>query len=331
MFLRFCLRPLNTRVGTKKETELTDTQLQKRYPDGKWDSHAAYFAQNRVLLHNDDYLKFLVRDVWKLNQPCRVIDFGCGSGRFGLMLMPLLPEGSTYTGFDESLTLVDEAKAIYEDSPYNAEFKVGDVHKAPYADDLFDLAVSHAVLMHIPDPMGAIQEMIRVTRNGGMLITCDANRNAINALSHVDELDWQDTTHLALLQKMNLEIRLKTGVDHNIGIKTPILMHKAGLKNIGARVTDCVRMILPPVTSDYDEAIFKALCNEGYGPAEPTPEQRVQWKENLIKYGFTEDEADSQIDWELSQDFRNKGRDYHGVFPSLLSFSFGTVDKSANC
>jgi len=32
-----------------------------------------------------------VTRVWKLDQPCRVVDFGCGYGKFGTMLLPLLP------------------------------------------------------------------------------------------------------------------------------------------------------------------------------------------------------------------------------------------------
>lgn len=308
---------------------MADTELDKRYPDGKWDSQADYLAASRILLHNDDYLEFLVTKVWRLDRHCHVVDFGCGSGRFGLMLMPLLPEGSTYTGFDKSATLVAEARRAFEGSPYNAEFSVGSVHKAPYADNSFDLAVSQAVLMHISDPMTAIREMIRVTRDGGMVITCDANRNAVNTLAHVEELDWQDTLPLELFRTMNREIRRKTGVDHNIGIKTPVLMHKAGLKNVQARVSDCVRLILPPIDTEYDAAVFQALCDEGYGPAEPSDGQHAQWKANLVNYGISEDDAEKEIDRELAQDFRNKGRDYHGVFPSLLSFSFGTVDKPA--
>ncbi len=64
---------------------MSDEQLEQRYPDGLWDSKSDYLVGSRILLHNDDYLEFLVTKVWKLDQPCRVVDFGCGSGRFGQM------------------------------------------------------------------------------------------------------------------------------------------------------------------------------------------------------------------------------------------------------
>lgn len=307
---------------------MDDSKLEQRYPDGKWDEKVDYLAGSYILLHNSDYLEFLVTRVWKLDRPCRVVDFGCGSGRFGQMIMPLLPEGSTYTGIDQSPTLVAEGRRLFANSPYDAEFLEGTVHEVPFADDSFDVAISQAVLMHIPNPMGAIREMIRVTRHSGMVITCDANRNAHNALIHTDELNTQETTPLDLFQTINREIRRQTGVDHNIGIKTPVLMHKAGLKDIQARLSDSVRLILPPIDTDCKEKLFRAVCDEGYGIPTPTDEERAKWKANLVKYGIPEEAAEREIERELAQDFLNNGRDYHTAYASLLSFSFGTVDKS---
>lgn len=307
---------------------MTDPKLEKRYTDGIWDDAAERLAKFRILLHNDDYLEFLVTKVWKLDKQCRVIDFGCGSGRFGQMLMPLLPEGSTYTGFDPTPALIEEARRLFANAPFKSYFFDGDAHKAPFEDDSFDVAISQAVLMHIPNAMGAIQEMIRVTRHGGMVITCDGNRNACNALVHTDELDTQDTMPLELIQTINREIRRQTGVDHNIGIKSSILMHKAGLKDVQVRISDRVNLILPPVQTDQQESLFNAICDDGYDLSLPDDEARAKLKSYLVKYGISEEEADKEIDRELAQEFRAKGRDYHTAYPSLMSFSFGTVDKS---
>lgn len=49
---------------------------------------------------NVDYMRFLVRDVWKIDNPVTVLDCGCGYGALGLLLMPLLPSGSRYIGVD---------------------------------------------------------------------------------------------------------------------------------------------------------------------------------------------------------------------------------------
>ncbi len=162
----------------------------------------------------------------------------------------------------------------------------------------------------------------------GLVITCDANRNAHAALFHVDETSEQEATPLGLLQTMNKAIRNQTGVDHNIGIKTPVLMHKAGLKNIGARMSDCVRLLFPPMDSDSKEALFRAVCDEGYGRPKPTHEERLQWKGDMLKRGISEEEAQKEIDRERARDFRTNGREYHSVCAGLLNFSFGTVEKT---
>lgn len=307
---------------------MADKKLQQRYEEGRWDSTGDYMRTVGILLHNTDYLEFLVTRVWKLDKPCRVVDFGCGAGRSGRMLMPLLPKGSTYTGIDQSPVLLDEARRVFADLPYEAQCFEGDVHKVLFGDDSFDVAFSQAVLMHIPDPVAAIKEMIRVTRHGGMVITCDANRNAANALIQVDELELQERVPLDVIQTINREVKRQTGVDHNIGIKTPFLMHQAGLKNIGARVSDCVRLVLPPIEDEFDEAVFRAMCEDGLGLPEPTEEQRANQKAFMVKHGVSEDKAEKVIQWEASQHFRARGRDYHTAYPSMLSFSFGTVDKT---
>jgi hypothetical protein len=200
--------------------------------------------------------------------------------------------------------------------------------------------------MHIPDPERAIDEMIRVTRNGGLIITCDANRNAHSALFHINETEEQETVPLGLFQTINREIRRQTGVDHNIGSKTPVLMHKAGLKNVGARVSDSVRLLFPPIDTEKDKSLFRALCREGYGPPVPDSIARDQWVKGMTQYGISRSDAEAEIDRELSVDFANRAADYHTVYTDLLSvdfanraadyhtvytdlltFSFGTVNK----
>ena len=65
-----------------------------------WNSKLTYLKNTRDLYYNDDYVSFLVNTVWKINKPVHIVDFGCGYGYLGLVLMPLLPKGSKYTGID---------------------------------------------------------------------------------------------------------------------------------------------------------------------------------------------------------------------------------------
>jgi len=57
--------------------------------------------------------------------------------------------------------------------------KVGDVGDMPYADQSFDLIVSHEAISHYPDVSAFIAESHRVLRPGGALLLSDSN-NALN-------------------------------------------------------------------------------------------------------------------------------------------------------
>lgn len=167
--------------------------------------------------------------------------------------------------------------------------------------------------------------MIRVTRPNGLVIACEANRNAHTAMLHIDEVNHQETAPLELFQTINREIRKRTGVDHNIGAKLPVLMHDAGLKQIQIRVSDAARFLCPPLDTDDKNKLFKAICDEGYGQLRPNEEQQAKWKENLMSFGVSEDDAEVEITRELEEDFLNKGHRYHSVYASLLTWSFVVI------
>ena len=294
-----------------------------------WNDAYETLSNSRWLYHNTDYWEFLVRTVWKLDrQPVRLVDFGCGFGRTGLILLPLLAKGSTYTGFDTADALLEKGRQIYADLPYPAEFLHADIHDAPFADNTFDVAICHAVLMHVPKPEKGLAEMIRVTRPEGMVITCDATRNACNAILHIDEANEVEENPLELHQVVNRCIRQRTGVDYNIGVRMPILMHRAGLKEVESRVTDAVRTLFPPVNTPQQEQTFQTMCGEGLGYQPTDPKAFQQWREQLVSYGVSPEVADKEIRRSLDRDFAHKGRQYHTVWPSLLMFSYGTVDKT---
>ena len=211
--------------------------------------------------------------------------------------------------------------------PYPYRFVKSEVYEVPFDDNSFDITISHSVLMHLERPVDALCEMIRVTRDDGLVITCDANRNAFNALFYIDEINPQEAAPLSLSQQMNKDIREKTGIDYNIGIKTPVLMHKAGLKNIGCRISDCVTYLFPSMEPQTRKRLHEALCNEGLALPEQFEERKIQLRDKLLSHGISAEEIETLMSFELELDFRNKGESYHTVFPGLMTWSYGTVKK----
>ncbi len=65
-----------------------------------WNQKLEYLLRTRKGYWNDDYARFLISQVWKIDKPVSLLDCGCGYGFLGLLLLPHLPEGSTYAGID---------------------------------------------------------------------------------------------------------------------------------------------------------------------------------------------------------------------------------------
>lgn len=292
-----------------------------------WDKQVDYLKRSRILYLNDDYFEFLVSKVWKLDKPSQIIDFGCGLGYMGTKLLPLLPEGSSYTGIDKSAVLLKEVGSIYNGLPWQHRFIQSEAYSVPFDDNSFDIAVSHAVLMHLERATEALNEMIRVTRDGGMVITCDANRNAHSALFFTDGVNIQERIPLQLGQQMNKAIRERTGVDYNIGIKTPALMEKAGLKNIGCRISDHVTCLFPSMEEEERNRLHELLCKEGLALPDDFEAKKQDWIDRLAGYGVNREDITTQITNEIEMDFQNRGQEYFTAFPGLMTWSYGTVVK----
>ena len=294
-----------------------------------WGDKLDYLLKSRFLYHNDDYLEFLVSKVWKLDKACRIVDFGCGFGFMGLKLLPLLPEGSSYTGIDTSPQLLKKAKEIFGESSYDADFLQSDVHNVPIEDNLYDLALCHALLMHSERPENIISEMLRVTKPGGMVIACEANRIAHAALVYVDEFEEHPCFDLGFSQRYYGWYRKEKDLDYNIGIKMPVLFRKAGLENIESRLCDRVNCLFPTMNAENHEKMYQAVSEEGLG-TRIDDERAKEIRDEYVQCGISEEEAERVITKlrGLKDDFIENGRNYDMVWPGLLVFTSGKVAKT---
>ncbi|MCB8933215.1 MAG: class I SAM-dependent methyltransferase [Chthonomonadaceae bacterium] len=108
----------------------------------------------------------------------RVLDVGCGEGRFARMLRE---RGAWVLGVDPIPRLVQEASARDRAGFYLR----GSGEQLPVCDGAFDLVVSYLTLIDIPDFRAAIAEMARALRKGGRLVVAN-----INAFCTADPRGW---------------------------------------------------------------------------------------------------------------------------------------------
>ncbi len=102
----------------------------------------------------------------------RVLDLGCGAGRHAF---EMYRRGADVIAFDQDpdeLAGVRDLFAAMREAgevPAGAEadVKEGDALALPFADGEFDRVVAAEILEHVPDDLGAIRELVRVTRPGG--------------------------------------------------------------------------------------------------------------------------------------------------------------------
>ena len=98
--------------------------------------------------------------------PARVLDVGCGEGRFCRMLRE---RGSTVVGIDPTPPLLEEARRRDPAGSYVRAMAEG----MPFADGSFDVVVSYLTLIDIADWRAAIQEMTRVLAPRGALLVAN--------------------------------------------------------------------------------------------------------------------------------------------------------------
>jgi 2-polyprenyl-3-methyl-5-hydroxy-6-metoxy-1,4-benzoquinol methylase len=118
-------------------------------------------AKRRLLL--DPVMLRLSGDVSGL----RVLDAGCGEGRFSRMLAE---RGADVAGVDVTREMAIEAARR---AGSGQSYAIAMAERLPLADETFDVAVSYVMLVDVIDYRGAIAEMARVLRPGGRIVVAN--------------------------------------------------------------------------------------------------------------------------------------------------------------
>ena len=111
-----------------------------------------------------------------LKKDLKVLDVGCGTGKFAFRLSDLY-KGLMVHGVDISKDMIKNARAKLRDE--GIEFKVGDVEELPYEADTFDVITCSNSFHHYPNQKRAVTEMHRVLKDEGKLIIIDGSRDGL--------------------------------------------------------------------------------------------------------------------------------------------------------
>jgi len=132
-----------------------------------------------------------------------ILDVGCGPGTITCDFASLVPEGRAL-GIDNAQDVIDKAREVAESRGVkNVGFDAGDVTKLPFADKTFDVVHAHQVLQHVGDPVQVLQEMRRVTKDGGIVAARSVDFASMTWFPENEGMtDWL-ALHLRIARSLN--------------------------------------------------------------------------------------------------------------------------------
>ncbi len=286
-----------------------------------WNSKLTYLKNTRDLYYNDDYVSFLVNTVWRITKPVHIVDYGCGYGYLGLVLMPLLPKGSKYTGIDSGETLLAEARDLFRFLPYDSEFIEGDATEIEL-NDTYDIAICHAFLLHMSSPKTMLQKMIHSIKKGGKIICFEPHWISNMSSYYLNGENHSEIIRLGALQQLFESDMQRSGKDGNIGMKIPVFLSELGVKNIECRVSDKVNFLDSNMQHNDKQSLYHSLKEEGIAG---NPGDKQQFIERLMTRGLTYNDALAQYEAEL-RFFKAFQMNFFLVYAPNMKITFGDIE-----
>ena len=106
------------------------------------------------------------------NRKIHILDVGCGTGFFEMILAPL---GFNMTGIDLTPEMIREGhERLKQYEPETVRLMVMDAEQTEFPDESFDAVITRNLTWTLPHPVEAYREWFRVLKPGGILLNFDA-------------------------------------------------------------------------------------------------------------------------------------------------------------
>jgi SAM-dependent methyltransferase len=200
-----------------------------------------------------------------LNEATSLADIGCGLGHWSRLLYPYLRPPARLVGIDREPQWVATAAQNFRDAfpevaPELITFVAGDALELPLPDNSCDVVTCQTVLMHLPQPLRALREMLRVLRPGGLLVCVEPN-NLWNYLGFTSLTAAEEVA--VLVRRFEFWLRYHRGLvaegrgDHTIGDLLPGYFAELGLSEITVHQSDRAASVFPPYASPEQLAVIE--------------------------------------------------------------------------
>lgn len=147
-----------------------------------YDKIASFYDQGRTISdQNIELWLGLIKEFSKVSSDARVLDLGCGTGRFTIPMVTRL--GFSVTGADSSKEMLAKAKEKQDADSVTWEYQ--NAEHLTYPNDSFEVVFVSHLLHHVDSPSRVLRECRRVLRpSGTMLVRYGAIEHNRNDVEH---------------------------------------------------------------------------------------------------------------------------------------------------
>lgn len=205
---------------------------------------------------NDDYLE-LVAHRLGLAQARHVVDVGAGLGAFAHHLALFMRPKARLSAFDRHPEVVAKAQADLAEGVGSVQVEVhqAEPHALPLPEACADVVVAQRVLSQVPEPLGVLQEMLRVAKPGARLLAMEPHNLAQSLIFGSVSPDFETRMLGVRFQAHYEEGRRRLGLgDDGIGARLPGYFHALGLKQLQVRLSDQAGAMFPPYEGPEQQA-----------------------------------------------------------------------------
>jgi len=142
--------------------------------------------------------------------PQKILDLGCGKGRFSRELIKKYPKAEFFG--------VDISKEILEYTPKELKTKQGFLLDIPFKDETFDFIFCIEALEHAINIDGAIKEIVRVLKPNGKILIIDKNADVLGKLDLAPWEQWFAEAELTtVMNKHGLQVDIIKNIPYELG------------------------------------------------------------------------------------------------------------------
>ncbi|MCB2360140.1 methyltransferase domain-containing protein [Clostridium estertheticum] len=229
----------------------------------------------QVELFWDKELKHLLE--FGLSDGMTIVELGCGPGFVVEKILNRFPN-SEVTALEIEPMLVKYSRNYLLKKQFK-RFKIieGSIMNTGMEENFYDIAITRLVLEHLPDPLSAVLEVLRIVKPGGKAIFVDNDFEM-----HI--MTYPHTPALRILYDAYCNARFSEGGNPKIGRELPRVLKQAGFTNIDFEVISAHSEIIG------DEMFFKSegigipykLFRSGFLSSKELANISVEWR-NMIK------------------------------------------------